>query len=264
VLAASGLSVAYGGVSALADASISVRAGEVVGFIGPNGAGKTTLFDCLSGFVRPDRGSVTLLGRDVTRLGPEARAKLGLVRSFQSVRLFPALSVRETIAVAFERHLGREPAALNALWFPARRTERRLARRIDNLVQSLGLGPHQDKFVGELSTGTRRVVDLACLLAAEPNVLLLDEPSSGLAQAETEELGPLIGRIGKETGCAVLVIEHDLALVRSLSERMYALDGGRVIAEGTPDDVLSADQVVQSYLAGSEAALRRSGLLAGV
>lgn len=264
VLEARELQVAYGGVTALDGAGVSIRLGEVVGFIGPNGAGKSTLFDCLSGFVRPDGGRVALLGQDVTDLRAEVRAKLGLVRSFQNVRLFPALTVRETIAVAFERHLGRQPAALNALWFPARATERRLARRVDNLVQSLGLGPHQDKFVGELSTGTRRIVDLACLLAAEPKVLLLDEPSSGLAQAETEELGPLIGRIGKETGCAVLVIEHDLALVRSLSQRMYALDRGRVIAEGTPEEVLADDQVVQSYLAGSEAALRRSGLLAGV
>ena len=264
VLEGQGLRVAYGGVTALDGAGVSIRAGEVVGFIGPNGAGKSTLFDCLAGFVSADQGTVTFLGQDVTALSAEARARLGLVRSFQNVRLFPALTVRETIAVAFERHLARQPAALNALWFPARPAERRLDRRIDNLVGSLGLTPHQDKFVGELSTGTRRVVDLACLLAAEPKVLLLDEPSSGLAQAETEELGPLVGRIGKETGCAVLVIEHDLALVRSLSQRMYALDRGRVIAEGTPDAVLADPLVVQSYLAGSEVALRRSGLLAGV
>jgi branched-chain amino acid transport system ATP-binding protein len=182
------------------------------------------------------------------------------MRSFQSVRLFPALTVREAIAVAFERHIGRQPAALNALWFPARSTERRIERRIDSLIQGLGLVPYQDKFVGELSTGTRRIVDLACLRLAEPRLLLLDEPSSGLAQAETEELGPVIGRIAKETGCAVMIIEHDVELVRSVSGRMYALDQGRVIAEGSPDEVLGNEAVIESYLAGSEAALRRSGL----
>ena len=261
VLEAAGLTVRYGGVTAVEDASITVKAGEVVGFIGPNGAGKSTLFDALSGFASPQAGTVTFAGRDVTALGADARARLGLLRSFQNVRLFPALTVRETIAVAFERHLDNRLALLNALWFPARPAERRLRRRIDRLVETLGLAAEQDKFLGELSTGTRRVVDLACLLAAEPKVLLLDEPSSGLAQAETEELGPLIGRIGKETGCAVLVVEHDLPLVRSLAQRMYAMDGGRVIAEGTPDAVLADDKVVESYLAGSEAALKRSGLL---
>src|SRR5205823_5744407 len=129
VLEAAGLTVRYGGVTALEDASISVRSGEVVGFIGPNGAGKSTLFDALSGFVAPQAGSVTFLGRDVTALGADARARLGLLRSFQNVRLFPALTVRETIAVAFERHLDNRLAVLNALWFPARPSERRLRRR---------------------------------------------------------------------------------------------------------------------------------------
>jgi ABC-type branched-subunit amino acid transport system ATPase component len=239
VLESSGITVRYGGVTAVADVSIEARFGEVVGFIGPNGAGKSTLFDALSGFAHPAAGTVTLLGRDVSRLPPDARARLGLMRSFQNVRLFPSLSVRETIAVAFERHLGAAIAPIQS---------RRLGRRLDNLVESLGLGPQQDKFVGELSTGTRRIVDLACMLAAEPKVLLLDEPSSGLAEAETEELGPVIGRVGKEAGCTVLLIEHDLDLVRTLSSRIYALDQGRVIASGTPAEVLADPAVIASYL----------------
>jgi branched-chain amino acid transport system ATP-binding protein len=138
-----------------------------------------------------------------------------------------------------------------------------VARRVDNLVESLGLGPYADKFMDELSTGTRRIVDIACLVAAQPKLLLLDEPSSGLAQAETEMLGPVIGRIVKETGCGIVIIEHDLGLVASVSHRLIAMRLGAVIAEGTPADVLADEEVVTSLLGGaSDAVLSRSIKLA--
>ena len=225
------------------------RTGEVSAIIGPNGAGKSTLFDAISGFVTPSAGTVTAFGEDVTALPPEARARRGLVRSFQNVRLFSAMTVREVIALALERTTSDLGGVAGALWPPsARRQQRRIARRVDNLLDGLGLGGCAEQFAGELSTGSRRIVDLACLLAAEPRLLLLDEPSSGLAQSETEELGPLIGRIAKEAGCSILVIEHDLPLVTAVATRLVAMDQGRVIADGPPRAVIEDPAVARAYL----------------
>ncbi|MHB8719418.1 MAG: MFS transporter [Candidatus Dormibacteria bacterium] len=262
VLRLESATVEYGGVRALDRVSLHVMSDEVLGIIGPNGAGKTTLFDAISGFTPLSEGRVTLFGVDATALAPDARAKLGLTRSFQNVRLFGAMSVRETIATALELHLTSRSAVAAALWLPpARRSSRRVQRRVDNLIDSLGLRRYAESFVNELSTGTRRIVDLACLLAAAPKLLLLDEPSSGLAQSETEELGPLIARIATETGCAILVIEHDLPLVSAVCTRMLAMDRGVTLATGDPRDVLLDPQVVRSYLRASDDVINRSGLV---
>ncbi|MDQ1446356.1 MAG: hypothetical protein QOI20_2820 [Acidimicrobiaceae bacterium] len=258
-LAVTNLAVDFGGVQAVQDVSFSVDAGEVLGVIGPNGAGKTTLFDAVSGFVPAASGHVTVGGVDVTNARPDARARLGLGRSFQSARLFPSLTVRETVATALERRAVRNPA-VTALGLPSvRRSEKLLQRRVENLVDLLNLGVYADSFVGELSTGTRRAVDLACVLASEPKVLLLDEPSSGLAQAEIEELGPTLKGIARQTQCAMVLIEHDLPLVTSVSSRLLALELGRVLAEGSPEDVCNDERVAASYLAASSDVLARSG-----
>ena len=258
------LAISFGGVTALRGVDLSVMPGEVVGIIGPNGAGKTTLFDLVSGFTAPDRGSVLLAGVDVTGATPDARARAGLGRSFQSARLFPALTVRECIAVALERRAVRNPL-LAAVWAPqVRASERRLSRRVDRLVDLLGLEAYADATLAELSTGSRRAVDVACILASEPSLLLLDEPSSGLAQAETEALGPLLTRIVKETGCGMLVIEHDLPLVTALSDRMVAMEGGAVLVTGTPAEVRSDPRVLASYLAASDDVVQRSGRMAAL
>jgi branched-chain amino acid transport system ATP-binding protein len=232
--------------------------GEIVGIIGPNGAGKTTLFDVVSGFVRPDSGTVRLGAHDLTTLGPDARARLGLARSFQNARLFPSLTVRETIAVALERRTTK--SAVEAMvWSPRkRRTERLVNARVDDLVELLRLEGYADKFVGELSTGTRRAVDIACVMAASPKLLLLDEPSSGLAQVETEELGPVLTRVARDASCSILVIEHDLPLVTSVSDRLIAMELGRVVTTGPPQRVMSDERVLASYLSASEDVLARS------
>jgi branched-chain amino acid transport system ATP-binding protein len=228
--------------------------------IGPNGAGKTTLFDLVSGYLTPDSGRIWLDGTDVTGLGPEARARLGLGRSFQDARLFPALSVEETIKVALEGHVEvRDPVAA-ALGMPAvSDSEAKIQERADDLIELMGLSAFRDKFVSELSTGSRRIVDLACILAHDPKVLLFDEPSSGIAQKETEALGPLLLRIREATGASLLVIEHDMPLVTSISDEMLALDLGRVIVRGTPRDVVRHPQVVESYLGTREDVIARSG-----
>lgn len=257
----SGVRTSYGGVVAVDDVSLDVAAGEIVGVIGPNGAGKTTLFDVISGFQPAERGSVRLLGTEVTGMAPPARAAQGLQRSFQDVRLFPSLTVRDNIAVALETHLQSRSAALSGLRLPvARRAERTAQQRIDMLIELMGLGDHQDKVMAELSTGTRRIIDIACQLAARPKVLLLDEPSSGLAQTETETLGPIIARISKDLDSAILLIEHDIPLVSAVSARLVAMDLGRVIAAGTPENVVNDPLVRQAYFGGaSEEVIQRSG-----
>jgi branched-chain amino acid transport system ATP-binding protein len=257
-LEVSSVRVQYGGIAALDDVGVLVQPGQVVGIIGPNGAGKTTLFDVISGFVQPAQGSVLIDGSDVSGASPDERARRGLGRSFQSARLFPALTVRETIAVALERRTVRS-AILGAVWAPqVRSSERRIAKQVERLVDLMGLEAYADSVVAELSTGTRRAVDVACIIALEPTVLLLDEPSSGLAQAETESLAPLLTRIVRETGCGMLVIEHDIPLVTSLSDQLVAMESGRVLMTGTPQAVRNDPRVLASYLAASEDVVART------
>jgi ABC-type branched-subunit amino acid transport system ATPase component/ABC-type branched-subunit amino acid transport system permease subunit len=261
VLEARQLSVSFGGVRAVHDVSLSVQAGEVLGILGPNGAGKTTLFDLLSGYLAPQHGRVILLGEDVTTERPWARARHGLGRSFQDARLFPSLTVAECIGLALERHLAVRDHLGAALWLPAvRDAEDDVAWTVADLVDLLNLGAFRDKLVGELSTGSRRVVDLAMALAHGPSVLLLDEPSSGIAQREAEALAPLLDRMRTETGAALLVIEHDLPLLTAVSDRLLALDLGTVLTEGPPDEVVADPRVVASYLGTPDgAAVARSG-----
>ena len=255
------LSVSYGGIKALDEVSLELKEGEILGVIGPNGAGKTTLFDLISGFLIPTSGRILLLGEDVTALSPEARASRGLGRSFQDARLFPSLTVSENIRVALERHLEvREPIAA-ALGLPAvRQSERAATAKAEELITRMGLEAFRDKFVHELSTGSRRIVDIACSLAHGPKVLILDEPSSGIAQAETEALGPLLTRVREELGCSMLVIEHDVPLVSGIADRMIALDLGRKISTGTPLEVVRDQRVVTAYLGTREEAIARSGV----
>src|SRR5690606_22022590 len=196
---------------------------------------------------------------DVTAAGPHARARAGLGRSFQDARLFPGLTVEEAIGVACERWIEvRDPisAALRLPW--AYDSEARVATRVAELVELLGLQPHRSKLIRELSTGTRRVVDLACLLAHRPSVILLDEPSSGIAQREAEALTPLLHRIRDETGASLVIVEHDIPLVRSVADRIIAMDRGAVIADGLPDDVLSHPDVITAYLGVDAVAIERS------
>jgi branched-chain amino acid transport system ATP-binding protein len=260
LLETASLSKRFGGITAVDGVDLELWQGEILGLIGHNGAGKTTLMDCVSGFLPIDGGRVFLKGDDVTEWAPHDRAVIGLGRSFQDALLYPTLTVAETISVALERHLESRDMLAAALQLPASyESELSVADRADELVELMGLGAFREKLTGELSTGTRRIVDLACVLAQSPEVLMLDEPSGGVAQRETEALGPLLLRVRDRTGTSILVIEHDMPLLSTICDRMIALELGGVIAQGKPKDVLEHPRVIESYLGTEEAAIKRSG-----
>jgi ABC-type branched-subunit amino acid transport system ATPase component len=254
----------FGGIRAVDEVNLTVMPHEVVGLIGHNGAGKTTLFDVVSGFLTPDGGRIRIFGEDVTDYPPYRRARTGLGRSFQEARLYPSLTVVETISVALERHLAsREPFAAAFRMPAATDSEAAVAERVDEVIEQLGLTAFRQRPTGELSTGTRRIVELACVLAQRPSLLLLDEPSGGVAQAETEALGPLLREVAADTECTMVVIEHDMAMISALCDRLVALELGAVIAEGTPAEVLSHPEVVASYLGTDAETVARSGRRTG-
>ena len=261
LLRAEDIGVRYGGVRALDGVSIEVRDGEVLGLIGPNGAGKTTLFECIAGFNRPATGRITFAGEDITSATPEQRAARGLIRSFQDARLFESLTVFQTVLLAQEKRQPSRPLP-NVFALPStRRAERARAEAADALIDTMGLGGYRDRLVSELSTGTRRITELACVLALEPRLLLLDEPSSGIAQREVEALGALLRRIKEVTGCTMLVIEHDMPLIMGLADRIVALDSGRFLAEGSPRQIVEHPEVVRSYLGTGTETVHRSGTI---
>jgi len=261
-LEVAGLTKSFGGVHAVRDVSFAVGRGEVLGLIGPNGAGKTTVFDLITGVLDADAGSLHLATQDISRWTAARRSRAGLGRSFQDARIFPSLTVAENVALGLDRHIPVRDHLAAALALPSmQESEIDVAYTVDDLIELLQLGDFRDRFVSELSTGSRRVVDLAMAIAHAPDVLLLDEPSSGIAQRETEALGPLLLRIRDETGCALLVIEHDMPLLRAVSDEVLALELGAVVTRGTAEEVLADPRVIASYLGGDTAVVQRSGLV---
>lgn len=250
--------VAFGGVVALDAVTIEVGRGEIVGLIGANGAGKTTLMNVVSGLV-PYRGEVEILGRSVGNRSAARRAELGLGRTFQNAALFPDLTVRETVLVALEARRRASLVGNIVGTARARREEKAKVAQSNELLELLGLGRFADTFIGDLSTGTRRITELACMLALDACVLCFDEPTAGVAQRETEAFGPLLRRIRDELDASVLIVEHDMPLIMSISDRVYCLESGRVIAEGSPEAVRSDPLVVRSYLGTDARAINRSG-----
>ena len=258
-LAVEDVAVRFGGIRAVDSVSLQVDEHEIVGLIGPNGAGKTTLMNVISGVLTPAAGTLRLFGRDVSGMSADTRAVFGLGRTFQQADLFPGLTVLETIQLALSRtrRIGIPAAALAAPW--AREAERDLERDAEAILHRFGLTPWRDSLTLGLSTGTRRICDLAAQFAAAPEVLLLDEPTAGVAQREAEAFGPLLRRIREEVGCSILLVEHDMPLLMGLCDRIYAMDSGRIIAEGTPEQVRQDPLVVASYLGTDETAIGRSG-----
>jgi len=248
LLSTEDVTMRFGGVTALDGVAIAIEPGEIVGLLGPNGAGKTTLFNVISGFLKPDRGRIVFAGDEIQHLLPYERVAAGIGRTFQHVRLFRNLTVYENLLVAQHRHLSSGSFAA-MLRLPTWRRDEMAARElVETVLDAVDLRPWKDARPSELSYGTTRFLELAAVLSLRPKVLLLDEPASGIQQKEVEALGPMLTRVRDETGCAILLIEHDMGLLLGTSERIYALDFGRVIAEGSPDEVVADDSVLESYL----------------
>jgi branched-chain amino acid transport system ATP-binding protein len=242
------VSLHFGGVTAIDSVSFSVAAGEVCGLIGPNGAGKTSLFNCISRFYRPQAGSIRFDGTDVLAVPGHRLARLGIARTFQELALFPTMSVRENVELATF-------AVTRSGWWAgalgtrsARREQRRTAGRADALLALLDLTDIADAPVPELPFGTRKRVEIARALAAEPRLLLLDEPASGLTPGELAPFTELLRRLRRELELTVLLIEHQMAMVMTLCDRVVVLDGGRVLTEGTPREVAASPTVQDAYL----------------
>jgi branched-chain amino acid transport system ATP-binding protein len=247
VLTCRDVTVDFGGLRAVNDVTLEVREGEIVGLIGPNGAGKTTLFECVSGF-QPYKGRILYLEDDLRDSPPERRAWMGIGRTLQNVRLFPYLSIVDNIRIALHRHMNRTSLE-HAFRLPtATEEEREILERAEHIATLFGMDVHIDKRASELSYGMLRMLELACIVAVDPKLLLLDEPSSGISQKETEALGPLLRRIKDETNATILMIEHDMPLVMGLADWMYVLDAGEVICEGPPSTVQQDDGVIEAYL----------------
>ena len=247
LLEVTNLSKSFGGIRAVRDLSFEVQAGETLGLIGPNGAGKTTSFELVAGFVRPDGGTVRFRGADITGRRPEALARMGLIRSFQDAALFPTLSVAECVALSLERT---SPTSVALATLGINPGERRKLAQAEELLDWMGLSRFRASAVGELSTGTRRITEIACLVALQPELLLLDEPSSGVAQRETEALGGLLARLRAELSLTMIVIEHDMPLIMGLSDRIVCMADGEEIAVGTPAEIQRHPAVITAYLGG--------------
>ncbi|HVE91495.1 MAG TPA: ATP-binding cassette domain-containing protein, partial [Actinomycetota bacterium] len=249
VLRIEGLRKSFGGIVAVDGVDLELPPDRIVGLIGPNGSGKTTLFDLISGHLTADEGRIEFGGRDVTAWGPHRRSLAGLGRSFQDSRIFGSLPASANLAVGLDRHAQCRDHLASALCLPAAcRAEAGTRSQADEIAGLLGLDRYRESPAAELSTGTRHIVDLGMARGHRPSVLLLDEPSSGIAQREAEALGPLLRGVQEELGCAMLVIEHDMSLLASVADEIVALEGGRVIARDTPGRLLRNRRVVRSYL----------------
>jgi branched-chain amino acid transport system ATP-binding protein len=251
LLVADGLGINFGGIRALDGVSFAVEAGEVFTIIGPNGAGKTTIFNLISRIYDPHQGRLTFAGEDITRVPPHQIASRGIARTFQNIELFQHASVLQNLLLG--RHAHRRTRFAEELLFLPRARRHELAHReaVERVIDFLDLQPHRDTFIANLPYGVRKVVEMGRALCMAPRLLLLDEPSSGLSVEETDDMAFWIQDIRTLLGITVLMVEHDMALVSAVSDRVLALNYGRVIALGTPREVQEHPDVVKAYLGGA-------------
>jgi branched-chain amino acid transport system ATP-binding protein len=250
-----GVSLSFAGSKVLDAVDFSVPAGRIVSLIGPNGAGKTSLFNCITGFYKPQQGSIRLDGTETLRMKPHQVTQLGIARTFQNVRLFREMTVLENVMSG--QHSRTRAGVIDAiLRLPSQRREEAEIRRVaEECLSFVGITEGWDREATTLPYGWQRRVEIARALATTPRLLLLDEPAAGLTSGEKEELIELIRRIRNERDVCILLIEHDTGLVMRLSERVSVLDHGVMIAEGTPKEIQSNQRVIEAYLGVEEDAL---------
>ena len=257
-LSLDGISLAFGGLRVLTDVSFDVTPGSITAVIGPNGAGKTSLFNCISGFYKPNAGSIRFDNQDLAKVPPPARAKLGLARTFQNIALFRGMTVLDNIKLG--RHAHMRTNLLDALlyWGRAQREESEVRAEIEErVIDFLEINHIRNQPVASLSYGLRKRVELARALAMQPKILMLDEPVAGMNREETEDMARFILDVQEEWGVTILMVEHDMGLVMDISDHVVVLNFGKVIAQGRPTEVTQNEQVIQAYLgAGDINALR--------
>jgi len=247
-LAVESLTLRFGGLTAIDDVSFEVRRGEVFTLIGPNGAGKTSIFNVISRFYTPSAGRLSFEDRDITEVPAHEVAQLGIARTFQNIELFDNATVLDNLLVGRHRH--RTTRSWEELLFlpKVRRAEHAHRRRVEEIIDFLDLQRYRDQRIGALPYGARKICELARALCTEPKLLLLDEPSSGLNVEETDDMAFWIHDIRKELGITVLMVEHDMTLVNRVSDRVLALNYGRVLALGTPQEIQRNPDVAAAYL----------------
>jgi len=246
LLSVEDLELSFGGVKALSDVNIHVDKGELVAIIGPNGAGKTSLINCISGFYKPQRGRIYFDGRDITDLPPHERVRLGIVRTFQGIGIYPKLTVLENVMLGLHHKMSYTILEACVMKLRAFREEEKGRSATEDLLNKLGLLKFRDSLAGTLPPGIQKKVALARALAMEPTLLLLDEPMGGLSFEEKVELSNHIVDIN-ESGVTVVLIEHDMNIIYDLAQRVIVMNEGRVIAEGKPDEVFNDPQVIMAY-----------------
>lgn len=242
------ISLSFGGIHALEDISFKVRKGEIFAVIGPNGAGKTSLINSINGFYRPQAGRILLDGQDISNLPPYKRAQLGISRTFQNIALYTNMTTLDNLMAARHIHMKSNLLTGALFWGPARDEEIRHRRVVEEIIDFLEMESIRKTIVGNLSYGLRKRVELGRALALEPSLLLLDEPMAGMNVEEKEDMARFILDIHERQKMTIVLIEHDMGLVMDISERVVALDFGRKIAEGTPDEIKRDERVIKAYL----------------
>lgn len=252
VLEAKSVSVAFGGLLAVNSVDFTIPEHSVVSLIGPNGAGKTTFFNVLTGLYKPSAGNIDFLGRDITDLPPHKIASIGIARTFQNIRLFGLMTAQENLLVAMHSRLKAGITSTILRTPKQRREEQQAEDRAQELLDYVGLGKWTYEFARNLSYGDQRRLEVARAMALEPKILLLDEPTAGMNPQESQIFIDFIKRLVSERDVSVMLIEHDMKVVMSVSERVTVLDQGEKIAEGTPDQIKSNKRVIEAYLGKSK------------
>jgi branched-chain amino acid transport system ATP-binding protein len=243
------LSIRFGGLAALSAVDLAVGAGEIFALIGPNGAGKTTVFNLITNILSKDRGQVLFLGRDLAAMSAVKIADMGLIRTFQSARVFPGMTAIENVMVGGHRLASRSGAS-EMLWLPAARSEEhRVLRRAEQMLELVGLAPFKDTHATELPMGAQKLLEVVRALMAQPKLLCLDEPAAGLNDTETQELANLLRAI-RTLGIPVLIVEHNMSLVMNVADHVVVMDSGAIIAAGAPSKIQKNSRVIEAYLGG--------------